>query len=346
MTYTSNSLTSANPAADLYTALATALSSAGFTLSDTQVIGTRTHKVWKSPGGSNSFGSDWYLDVAYTTTGAGSIWLGAFEGYSSPNGIRGPYNVTNDTTTPDATTFSRLGATGAPLDQTTWSFGNWSHIVSNMAQIQTTTSAFAYFISATTDRVIALTSVAPTNLVYCGLFTPYTPWANKCGSALFPLVTGTASVPSGTGSGMCPAAVVSSFSSQSAYPCGLTRRPPVATVGNNGSQQGYGTTYLGSAYTDGSGGGASSGGGIGAPVVSVDTASNPFYDAPHGGQIAVFNSWPNTTGGSGGLVLGTLKDCGVFASSAVTRGDTVTVSGVTWVLSNTQSGRCFGFAEI
>lgn len=337
MTYIANSLTSANPAADLYTAMAAALTSAGFTLSDTQVISTRTHKVWKSAAANNSQGLDWYLDVAYTTTGAGSVWLGAFEGYSTPNGIRGPYNNPADGTVPDATTFSRYGATGSALET------NWTHISGNLGQIQVTTSAFAYFISITTDRVIAMTSVAPLNVAYCGFFDTYAPWANKCGAALYPLVTCVVSSPAA--SVHCGAYL---SGGNSTYPAGLTRRPPVAAAGSNANFGGYGTTGVFSAYNDGGTSGVSSGGGISGPLVPVDTGASSFFDTPRGGRLQICNTWPNTSGGGPsnsafGLAIGLLKDVAAFASSAVTRGDTIAISGTTWVLGNTTSNRCYGF---
>jgi hypothetical protein len=337
VTYTANSMTSANPAADLYTAMASALTSAGFTLADTQVISTRTHKVWKSAAANNSQGLDWYLDVAYTTTGAGSVWLGAFENYSSPNGIRGPYNITSDTTTPDATTYSRYGATGSALET------NWNHISSNIAQIQTTTSAYAYFISITGDRVIAMTSVAPTTLNYCGLFDMYTPWANKIGAAAYPLITCTVNTPSSINASAHSPNVTAGSNVASA--ASLTRRPPVATVGANGNFGGYGTALITTAFVDTTSG-TSSGGGISAPLVPVDTGSSLFYDTARGGRLQIINSWPSSTGGGvagSGPAIGLLKDVGIFAASAVTRGDTITISSATWVLSNTASNRCYGF---
>lgn len=322
MTYTSNSLTSANPAADLYTAIASALTSAGFTLVDTQVISTRTHKVWKSAGGSNSAALDWYLDVAYTTTGNGSVWLGSFEGYSTPNGLRGPYKAAaTDLTTADASTFSRYGSSSSALET------NWTHVAGNTAQIQCQTTAFAYFVSVTTDRVIAMTSVAPTSIAYCGLFDPFTPWANKCGSALYPLVTATVNSP----------AAINSSAHSSGGTAALTRRPPISDASNWTTAPSIQAAWCES-------GGGIYGSGYAGPVVPVDTASSLLYDAPHGGRLQIQHLW--TTAGGNYVAIGLLKDVGVFLSNSVTRGDTITISGNTWVLSSTSSNRCYGFAAI
>lgn len=315
MTYIANSLTSANPAADLYTAMASAFTAAGFTLVDTQVISTRTHKVWKSAAGSNSQGLDWYLDVAYTTTGAGSVWLGAFEGYSSPNGLRGPYNA-NDSNPDETTYYTRFGATGSALET------NWTHITNNIAQIATTTTAFAYWISITTDRVIAMTSTAPTSLAFCGFYEPYTPYANKAGALLHPLATCTVANPAAT-----------SFFAGNAQTA-INRNPPAASSLGRSSRYSVVPTWntvLGL-------------GGPGMPVGYVDTgAKTSVIEGPRGAKIAFSVNWSISADDGSPACPGFVRDVLVLAGSGVTRGDTVTISGSTWVLGSLTTNRCFGF---
>lgn len=349
MTYITGSMTSANPAADLYTQMATALSSAGFTLVDTVVIGTRTHKVWQCAAANNAQNLKWYLDVAYTTTGAGSVWLGAFEDYDTVNhlGIRGPYNNNTDSNLPEATYYSRYGATGFALET------NWSYVANNTAQIQTQVTAYAYWISITGDRVMVMTSVAPTNVIYCGFFDMYTPWANKIGSLAYPLITTTMFSPSAGVNATTHNAnsvVPAGYGSGSVTQCAINRRPPVAQAGwnNSGGQNGYyASAMIQSIYERAA---SSVGGyGYGSPMVPVDTGVSQFFDLPRGGKLLVSNQWytaDGTGGGGVGIIIGSLKDIAVFCANTVTRGDSITISSQTWILTNVSSGRTYGFKAI
>lgn len=324
MTYISNSLTDSNAPATLYAAMATALSSAGFTLVDTQVISTRTHKVWKSAAANNSQGIDWYLDVAYTTTGAGSIWLGAFEGYTSPNGLRGPYNA-SDTTAAESTFYTRFGSTASALET------NWTHISNNIAQISAPATAFAYFISITGDRVIAMTSVTATSVAYCGLFDMYTPWSNKIGGLAFPLITCTVSTPTAVGT------TLHAIIGQTA----VNRQPPVAKA--VGVQWSSFFNVLAAWNAPNTSTSASGGQGIGSPVGQVDTGTSLYLEGPRGGRLQIALNWSTAGSDGSGTPVGYLKDLAVFAASGTTRGDTVTISSVTWVLGTSSANRCYGF---
>lgn len=184
MTYISGTLTDSNAPATLYGACATALGSAGYTLVDTVVIATKTHKVWKSPAGSNLAALDWYLDVAYTTTGAGSLWMTPFEFFDPATdlGYRGPYSAASASV--DAASGTRYGAAGSALE-TNWSP---SAVLANAGLVCPATS-FAYWISITTNRVMMMGSINPTYIHYTGLYEPDPLWAARA-TNLFPLWTG------------------------------------------------------------------------------------------------------------------------------------------------------------
>lgn len=84
MANATGTITSATPQIDLYNAIETAMvAHSNWTLVDTAVISTATYKVWKNHGtgvtDNNSFGSDFYVVLAYTTTGAGSLVIRACE---------------------------------------------------------------------------------------------------------------------------------------------------------------------------------------------------------------------------------------------------------------------------
>lgn len=77
-------INSATPQIDLMTAIEAAMTAHdNWTLVDTAVIATATYRVWKNHGTgvtlNNSFGQDFYVVIAYTTTGAGNISIRACE---------------------------------------------------------------------------------------------------------------------------------------------------------------------------------------------------------------------------------------------------------------------------
>jgi len=203
--YINGTVLDANPGPALHALMAPALTTAGFTLVDTVVISTRTHKVWKSPAASNVQNLDWYLDIGYTTTGAGTIALVAFEMFDPATdlGYRGPYTASSAVI--DPATGSRYGAAGFALET------NWLPNAGT-AGIQTslTTTAFAYWVSATADRVILMCGGAPTVVMYAGFYSPDPLYAAKAGGLIYPLYAGKAAA--------------GSSSTQSAA---LTRVPPL-----------------------------------------------------------------------------------------------------------------------
>lgn len=209
MAYITGSLTDANPGPALHTLMATALTTAGFTLVDTVTISTRTHKVWKSPAAGNAANLDWYLDIGYTTTGAGTIALVTFEMFDPATdlGYRGAYNTNSTLLTANG---SPYGTTGHALET------NWFHANTAGTQTSLSTTAFGYWVSITADRVLLLCSTAPSAVMYAGLYDPDPTYAAKAGASLFPLFTGKVG-----GSGV-------------AVTAGLTRIPPWAsfTVGS------------------------------------------------------------------------------------------------------------------
>lgn len=209
MTYLADSVNDANPGPAIYAKLEVALLAAGFTLVDTVVIATRTHKIFKSPAGSNAHGADWYLDVHYTTTGAATLRFTVFEDYNptTDTGYRGTF--IGGGTTVDATTYSRYGAAGSALET------NWSTSIASVSLAVSTTVGFWF--SATPDRVILMTTAAVSSLLYAGLYDPSAEHASHAGAALFPLIVANVTA--------------SSESSSLGGTAGLTRAPKRAGGG-------------------------------------------------------------------------------------------------------------------
>lgn len=329
-------MTNANPAATLAAAMDTALLAEGYTLEDTVVIGTRTHKVYKSPAAINAEGLDWYLDLAYTTTGNGSVWMGAFETYDAVAHTAGFGPYCTSSTTVDATEFSRYGSTKYALET------NWGHISNNLAQIECQTSAFTYWVSITGDRIIAMTSVNAVKVNYVGHLDPYAPWKAKVAATTpgkwNPIVTCNVTIPA----------------ADHAYGMGkgaLSRVPPVA-ITVSWSSGGMSIRSSSSGASPSTGTSTNGGCGIGGPSGHVDTGESPYLD---GGpladtiQVVVQRSGGSTNISGWGHAAGLLYDVGRFGTSGATsvvRGDTTTVDGDPWVLASATGGACFGFKAV
>jgi hypothetical protein len=175
----------ANPGPLVHTALATKLLAQGWTLEDTVVIGARTHKVYKSAAAGNTYALDWFLDVSYPTTGiATGLMLAPFEGYTAGSDVatRGPFSASSAVL--DGSTYSRFGATTSALETSWVNSSTYTAMDTPLS-----TSAFVINVSVTRNRVILLSSTEPTQVSYCGFFTPTSAHIAHAGAALFPLVT-------------------------------------------------------------------------------------------------------------------------------------------------------------
>lgn len=187
MTYISGTITDANPGAAWYAVIAPALTSAGYTLVDTVVVSTRTHKIWQSAAASNSQNKDWYLDVAYTTTGSGTLGFFVSEGYNATTDkyIRPTFNGASSVI--EATFYSRWGATEVALEDANQQPRAGGGSANDLS---ITSTAFGYWMSITTNRVAVGFSGDPTALQYHGLWNPLEPYKTKVGAAVYPLLSG------------------------------------------------------------------------------------------------------------------------------------------------------------
>lgn len=302
----------ANPGPLVHTALATKLLAQGWTLEDTVVISTRTHKVYKSAAAGNTYNLDWYLDISYPTTGvATGVFLAPFEGYTAASdvGLRGPYSATN--TVLDATTYSRFGATTAALE------ANWVN-TSAYTSLDTplSTSAFVINASVTRDRVILMASTEPTQVSYTGFFTPTSAHASHAGAALFPLVMTRLSGGSDRTSSGSTGSVSAAF----------TRIPKASTV----QWSSHALVSPNTGRMNGRVGGSAS-------EFDDQITAAPFL-VGMGGVAFV---------GASAAHIGELDGvkC-AWADAAVARGDTVTVSGVTHTASTVLSSATILMAQV
>lgn len=307
---------SADPGPLVYAELEPAMLSAGWTLEDTVVIGTRTHKVFKSAAAGNVRNLDWYLDISYPTTGIAShLLICPFEGYDAATdlGFRGPYSTS--ATTYDATTYSRYGATGHALET------NWVNVGTATAiDSPLTTTSFGLWVSITPNRVIIMNSNEPLQVSYSGFFTPNAAHAAHAGSALFPLIMVRLAI----------AADRNTDTTMSQVEAAVTRIPKVTGTLNWAQSIVVSTNEL------------AMGGRVGSATPSPVT-----------GQTAVVA--PYTVGFNGlfwtssylTMPVGELEGvyCG-YADASVVRGDTVTIGGVPHVTTNISSTQITLFAAV
>jgi hypothetical protein len=301
MAYITGSITDANPGPALHALMAPALTTAGFTLVDTVVISTRTHKVWKSPAAANAQNLDWYLDIGYTTTGAGTISLIAFEMFDPATdlGYRGPISSGGGTTI-DAATGSRYGAAGFALEAAQWF--NASMVGS---QIAVSTTPFTYWISITTDRVFLLSSGSSELVLYAGFYEADPLYAAKAASLLFPLYTGRA--------------LMGTVYNGTLNTAGITRIPPL-------------TAFFGA-----SGWATSMQGVLPGQNTWPMMPSGPATAYPIPAFRVQLMSMPSISPENRIGRFGWLRDCYGIPSIGVVRGDTCTIEGVPHVLSTTGS---------
>lgn len=304
MAYITNTISSANPGADLHTAMSSALTTAGYTLVDTVTISTRTHKLWKCAAANNSLNLDWYLDVVYTTTGAGTIAIAPFEYYDPATdlGYRGLHSASS--TVIDPTTSSRYGATGQTLEHVAWLTATATY---TSYQLPTITAAMGYWISVTPERVIMLLSNSADRLMFAGFYDPDPQYATKAGAGLYPLM-GARMVAAG---GM----LCSSHSTASSVTASVTRMPPYTALG--GSGWGDNLEVVGMVTAEASG----------YPQIPTTTPTGyPWSARP----VEFFSK-----GGGVNIRYGVVRDLLVAAAGAsIARGDTCTVGGQPYVFTS------------
>lgn len=310
MTHISSTINSATPGAALYAVIETEALALGFTVEDTVVIGTRTHKILKSASAGNTRGLDWYLDISYTTTGAGSIMVCPFEGYSTAGdtGLRGPYSV--NSTAFETVNYSAFGATQSALET------NWANSVSHTGlQIALVASVnFVYRVTISRDRIAINLSNAATQVLYAGFFIPTTAALAHQGASCFPLIVCRVSSAAGANSSTSVASVTAA----------VTRLPKYPDISTAWMTSGWGGSLVVGANVPLAGGRA----GDWVHPSNGELAMTPYY-VGFGGTTAT--NFVGTVGYLDGVLYG-------YTAASETLGDTVQQGGETYFLT-THSGQ-------
>jgi hypothetical protein len=310
-----NTINSSTPGLDLYNAMATAMGTIGASLVDTQVISTRTHKVWKFPAAINAAAKDWYLDITYVTGGGGNLTMLPMEFYDPATHLAYRMPISTSVTTVDSATSSITGSTGGTLESAQSGMTAANVAASRAGVLDLTTSSFGYWIDITGDRIAAISSNRAANILYVGMYSPTSAYAAKAGAALFPLI-----VAQMYGSGS-PAGGPSSAPGSANL--AITRMPP-ATVSTQlpGNNWFTGPSWQPVAPMAGA-------------VPRIPGGATTYTDlgvVP----LGLYSSTSDNTGGMG--TFGTF--IGVAAcpcDSSVTVGSTVTIAGVDWILTTQNS---------
>lgn len=161
--YTSGTINSATPATALMTALDTHITANGWTFVETYTSGTNISNIYKSPGASNSFGTDFYVGLNRTST-TSDVALFLCELYDSSTHYARKYAPPGLNAIPD-TDYTVVDATGIYPDSA--SFQKAAVIT------RATSSLFTWYANVTVDRMIFGSSAG--DLVYVGLFDTLIP---------------------------------------------------------------------------------------------------------------------------------------------------------------------------
>jgi hypothetical protein len=314
MTYITGTISSSNAPSDLYAQLATALSAAGYTLVDTVVISTRTHKIWMSPAAGNAANKDWYVDITYPTTGGGDITFMPMEFFDPATDLayRAPYMANSAII--DATTGSRWGSTGHTLEHANLTYNTST---ATMHRLITAATSFGYWISVTPNRIVGMTSQLADRIVYVGLYEPLALYSASAGAELFPLcaLALDGGAPYGAGNNTPASSRVN-----------LTRIAPINALTGQGWN---GLFYIRPEWT-----GANINGHMlpGLPADPTTLTNGGRYATRLLLQIASTVAQAGNVGGVLGYLGRPYDVLAMRAAATVVRGDTVSVGGQLWTL--------------
>lgn len=298
MTFITGTITDSNPGPQIYARIETAALADGWLLDDSVTIGGNTHRVLKSPAAGNVRNLDWWLDINFPTTGiAGGMRFAPFEFYNPATDLatRGPIQGGFDNVI-ETTYYSRYGATQKGLET------DWNNQTGYTISTGLTTASFTYYISITRNRIIALFTNNPSELVYTGFYTPTTEYIENTavGGLLFPLVM--LKMPSASN-------VQGGNASNNAQLC-VTRVPKFTAFNWSGANlncTGIGQLVAGQV-------------GVAPAPTTNETVLSPM--------VLIFGTAPNT--GFVGVLDGMAHG---YVNAVAVRGDTVTINADTWYMT-------------
>jgi hypothetical protein len=148
--YVTGTTSGTTPADTIRTALATPMANAGWTFIETATPGgTAAYDVYKSPGGSNAIGADWFLAIGRVDSTAANLQVRLFEQWDGTNKKAIKY-------APSAT--SVPASDGSVNDATGLLLNSASLFQHSSGGGSTSVSSITYYFNITIDRVWFATS--------------------------------------------------------------------------------------------------------------------------------------------------------------------------------------------
>jgi len=178
MAYYETTYTTATPALDIMINLQTWMPANGYVFVETYTSGTNITDVYKSPGTSNSFGTDFYIGFNRTTTTTTSVSVMIFEQYNVSTHLATKYAPSTGNTTMTPASDGSVNDSGVLLSSTT----SGASLYKGTAIYAPVTTAITHYININVNRIIWGNSTSYSDSGYAGLYDPIG------NSSLFPLI--------------------------------------------------------------------------------------------------------------------------------------------------------------
>jgi hypothetical protein len=178
MAYYETTYNTANPALDIMTNLQTWMPANGYVFVETYTSGTNISDVYKSPGTSNSFGTDFYIGFNRISTTTTTVSVMVFEQYNVSTHLATKYAPQTGGTSMTPASDGSVNDSGVLLSSTT----SGASLYKSTYIYAPVSTAITHYVNINVNRIIWGNSTSYSDNGYAGLYDPI-------GSAsLFPLI--------------------------------------------------------------------------------------------------------------------------------------------------------------
>ena len=182
MAYYETTYNTATPALDIMTNLQTWMPANGYTFVETYTSGTNISDVYKSPGTSNSFGTDFYIGFNRTATTSANVGVMVFEQWDAVNKKAIKYAPITGGVSMTPASDGSVNDSGVLLSATTSAASCYKgNAISTAASVSAT-----IYLNITVNRLIWGHSTTVSYAGYAGLYDSFTPG----GFPLISVITG------------------------------------------------------------------------------------------------------------------------------------------------------------
>ena len=283
MAYYETTYTTATPALDIMTNLQTWMPANGYTFVETYTSGTNISDFYKSPGTSNSFGTDFYIGFNRTATTTTVVSVMVFEQYNVSTHLATKYAPYTGGTSMTPASDGSVNDSGVLLSATS----SGSSLYKNTTIYNPVTTAGTVYLNININRLIWGHSTSYNYTGYAGLYDSF---GNQ---SLFPLVVLT--------SGYTTTTTPTSTTLGS-----MTRESWVTTATTNWAvwyNYSYNANYFPSLYNGGQTSTNSRTGFIPSSLVTFESIKNSGYYRNPGTLKDLIFSYQGTANAAGGDTL-------------------------------------------